>query len=99
MADQAKPIITKQGVGGTNKVTGYRGSRAGEAFEGDDEAAKKKQEETDWADYAKEQKLDPMMFSGLGGGATRSKHKPQFDAWRVKRLKGASLGELMGGGQ
>lgn len=76
------------------KITGYRGSRAGESFAPAEDAAKK-QEEADWTDFAKAQSLSPQAFSGLGGGATRSRYRSQFDAWRSTR-KG-TLKDLMGG--
>ena len=63
-----------------------------------DDVDKKKLEDTDWDEYAKSIGMNPMMFTGLGGGAAKAKHRPGFDTWRVKKMKGASLGELMGGG-
>jgi len=88
MAD-AKPIYT-----GT-RIVGYRGARAGESFATGAEAAAKKKEEDDWAGFAKAQGLDPLGFSGLGGGAKRSKFKAQFETWR--KSKTGNLGSLLTG--
>ena len=95
MADQATPTYDPSG-----RVSGYRGSKAGQGFASQADLDKAKLEEQDWADFARSMNLQPAMFSGLGGGAARSRYKSQFDAWRGggKSTSGGTVGDLLKAG-
>lgn len=93
MADQATPQWTGQ------KITGWKGSQAGKYFASGAELQAKKQEDDEWAEYARSIGQSPASFSGLGGGAMRAKHKGQFATWRSTRTGQGNLGSLIAGAQ
>jgi hypothetical protein len=99
MADKFRPMVSTQE--GRTRVTGYRGARAGESFGTGAEAAQQKQDEDEWAEFARSIGASPQMFSGLGGGAARSKHRAQFDSWRSGKRSGggATIGALINAGR
>jgi aryl-alcohol dehydrogenase-like predicted oxidoreductase len=76
-------------------IAGYQGAQAGKGFASSVELAKKKADEDDWSAFARSYGLQPMIFSGLGGGTARSKYKTQFESWRAKSR--GTIGDLIGG--